>query len=109
MYKIVDMCITRGGAMTITELAICAKPSIIIPLPTAAENHQYYNAKVLEDASAAYIIEQKNLDYNSLNDKINYILQNDLLDTMGTNARKKALLDVEDKIYTCIKDVLNNG
>ena len=38
-----------------------------------------------------------------------YILQNDLLDTMGTNARKKALLDVEDKIYTCIKDVLNNG
>lgn len=109
MYKAVDMCITRGGAMTITELAICAKPSIIIPLPTAAENHQYYNAKVLEDASAAYIIEQKNLDYNSLNDKINYILQNDLLDTMSSNARKKALLDVEDKIYTCIKDVLNNG
>ena len=61
MYKAVDMCITRGGAMTITELAICAKPSIIIPLPTAAENHQYYNAKVLEDANAAYIIEQKNL------------------------------------------------
>ena len=107
MYKAVDMCITRGGAMTITELAICAKPSIIIPLPTAAENHQYYNAKVLEDANAAFIIEQKNLNYNSLNNKINYILENKLLETMGKNARSKALIDVEEKIYSCIKDTLN--
>jgi len=106
MYKAVDMCITRGGAMTITELAICAKPSIIIPLPTAAENHQFYNAKVLEDANAAFIIEQKNLDYNVLNGKIEYILDNELLETMSKNARSKSLLEVEDKIYSCIKDVL---
>ena len=108
MYKAVDMCITRGGAMTITELAICAKPSIIIPLPTAAENHQFYNAKVLEDANAAFIIEQKDLDYNSLNDKINYILENNLLDTMSKNARSKVLFDVEEKIYSCIKETLKN-
>ena len=108
MYKAVDMCITRGGAMTITELAICAKPSIIIPLPTAAENHQFYNAKVLEDANAAFIIEQKDLDYNSLNDKINYILENNLLDKMSKNARSKVLFDVEEKIYSCIKETLKN-
>lgn len=108
MYKAVDMCITRGGAMTITELAICAKPAIIIPLPTAAENHQFFNAKVLENANAAFIIEQKNLDYNTLNNKINYILENKLLDTMGSNARNKVLLDVEEKIYSCIKDILND-
>lgn len=106
MYKAVDMCITRGGAMTITELTICGKPSIIIPLPTAAENHQFYNAKVLEDANAAFIIEQKKLNYNTLNNKIEYILDNNLLETMGKNARSKALLDVEEKIYSCIKDTL---
>lgn len=108
MYKAVDMCITRGGAMTITELSICAKPSIIIPLPTAAENHQFYNAKVLEDANAAFIIEQKNLDYNTLNNKINYILENKLLETMSDNARTKALLNVEEKIYSCIENTLDN-
>lgn len=108
MYKAVDMCVTRGGAMTITELAICAKPSIIIPLPTAAENHQLYNAKVLEDANASFIIEQKNLEYNTLNDKINYILDNNLLKIMGDNARGKFLPGVEEKIYRCIKDILNN-
>ena len=108
MYKAVDMCVTRGGAMTITELAICKKPAIIIPLPTAAENHQFFNAKVLEDANAAYIIEQKNLDCNTLNDKINYILENELLEKMGNNARSKALFDVEEKIYNCIKDTLEN-
>ena len=98
MYKAVDMCVTRGGAMTITELAICAKPSIIIPLPTAAENHQFYNAKVLQDANAAYIIEQKDLDYNTLN--------NNMLEIMQNNVRSKVLLDVEEKIYNCINDTL---
>lgn len=106
MYKAVDMCVTRGGAMTITELAICAKPSIIIPLPTAAENHQFYNAKVLQDANAAYIIEQKDLDYNTLNNKIEYILNNNMLEIMQNNARSKVLLDVEEKIYNCINDTL---
>lgn len=107
MYKVVDMCICRGGAMTITELSIAAKPSIIIPLPTAAENHQYYNAKVLEDINAAYIIEQKNLNFYSLNDKINYIIDNNLIDKMSKNAREKVLKNVDDKIYDCIKDAVN--
>ena len=56
MYKACDMCITRAGAMTITELALAARPAILVPLPTATENHQYYNAKVLENARAGKII-----------------------------------------------------
>lgn len=108
MYKAVDMCVVRGGAMTITELSISSKPSIIIPLPTAAENHQYYNAKVLEDVNAAFIIEQKDLDYALLNEKIEYIIDNDLFGTMSKNARKKIIKDVDEKIYNVIEDVLNN-
>lgn len=108
MYKAVDMCVVRGGAMTITELSICSKPSIIIPLPTAAENHQYYNAKVLENENAAFIIEQKDLDYVSLNQKIEYIIDNNLFDTMSKNASKNVIKDVDKKIYKVVEDVLNN-
>ncbi len=106
LYKSVDMCITRSGAMTITELSIAAKPSILIPLPTAAENHQFYNAKVLEDIGAAKIIEQKNLNYNVLDKNINEMLDEKNLEKMSQMARKKVSYDVEDKIYNVIEKVV---
>ena len=106
MYKAVDMCITRAGAMTITELALSAKPAILIPLPTAAENHQLYNAKVLENIGAGKIIEQKDLNANSLDLKIKEMTKENNLDEMSKNARKVVKLDVEEKIYKCILDAL---
>lgn len=70
MYKVSDICITRAGAMTINELEIVKVPAVLIPLPTAAENHQYYNAKVLENVGAASIIEQKDLSVDRLISKL---------------------------------------
>ena len=70
MYKVADLCITRAGAMTITELEIARKPAILVPLPTAAENHQYFNAKTLEQKGLGIIIEQKHFDKNILYSKI---------------------------------------
>ena len=107
MYKAADICVVRGGAMTITELSICSKASIIIPLPTAAENHQYYNAKVLESKNAAKIIEQKDLTADVLENNILELLQNDNYIKYGENARKQVQTDVEEKIYKCINETLN--
>ena len=56
-----DITITRAGAMTISELAFTGKSSIFIPSPNVAENHQYKNAKVLYDAGAAGLFEEKEL------------------------------------------------
>jgi len=106
MYKAVDMCITRAGAMTITELSLAGKPSILVPLPYAAENHQFYNAKVLEGVNAAKIIEQKNLDEDVLNDTINSMINDDVINKMSINAKKVIVENVEDKIYNSIKDSL---
>lgn len=103
MYKVADMCITRAGAMTISELALAHKPAILIPLPTAAENHQFFNAKVLENVNAARIIEQKDLNEDSLNKTIQEIISNDNIEKMGQNASKVIVKNVEEKIYDCIK------
>lgn len=108
MYKAVDMCITRAGAMTITELALAAKPSILIPLPIAAENHQLYNAKVLENVNAGKIIEQKNLTEDVLNSCIKAMIKDKNLREMSSNAKKVIVKDVEDKIYNCVKDSLSS-
>ena len=56
MMNLADIIISRSGAMTITEVAITGKPAIFIPFPFATENHQEYNAKVLENVGAAKII-----------------------------------------------------
>lgn len=106
MYKAVDMCITRAGAMTITELALAKKPAILIPLPTAAENHQLYNARVLEKVNAGKIIEQKDLTITLLNDTIEEMIQGNCLQEMANNAKQVVVKGVEDKIYHCIKNSL---
>lgn len=56
-----DLTINRAGAMTISELAITGKAAVFIPSPNVAENHQYKNAKVLYDAGAAGLFEEKDL------------------------------------------------
>ena len=105
MYKVSDLCVTRAGAMTITELLISSKPAILIPLPTAAENHQYYNAKVLEDIGAGKIIEQKNLNAESLYESINEMLDN-LKDINIQKSRIDMIEKSEKNIYECIINVL---
>lgn len=104
MYKSADMCITRAGAMTITELAITGKPAILIPLPSAAENHQFYNAKVLENAGAGKIIEQANLTTETLEKTMSEMLDSRQLEKMGKQARTVVIQNVESNIYRCIKE-----
>lgn len=106
MYKIADICITRSGAMTITELALAAKPSILIPLPSAAENHQLYNAKVLSNSHAGIIIEQKDLTDKLLFKKVRYMLDDKIIKMMSDNASKLVINGVDNKIYKCISDTL---
>lgn len=65
-YAWADIVLCRAGAMTVSELMIAAKPSILIPLPHAIDNHQFYNAKILSDNGAGILIEQKDLNLKSL-------------------------------------------
>jgi UDP-N-acetylglucosamine--N-acetylmuramyl-(pentapeptide) pyrophosphoryl-undecaprenol N-acetylglucosamine transferase len=57
-----DIAVARSGAMTLAELEIKEIPSILIPLPTAAENHQVFNAYEQEEKKIAKVIEQKKLN-----------------------------------------------
>ncbi len=69
-----DVVVCRCGAMTLSELALMGKPSVLIPSPNVTDNHQYKNGKVLSDAGAAVLIEEKDLDADILNEKISEIL-----------------------------------
>jgi len=56
-----DFAVARAGAMSLAELCAWGVPSILIPLPSAAANHQYHNAVALADAGAALMVEEKDL------------------------------------------------
>ena len=56
-----DLVVCRAGATTLAELAAAGRPSVLVPLPTAADDHQRKNARVLAAAGAAEVIEQREL------------------------------------------------
>jgi len=56
-YNNADIIISRSGAMTVSEICCASRPSILFPLPWAADNHQYFNAKYLEDKKASILLE----------------------------------------------------
>ena len=106
IMNVSDVIVARSGAMTITEISNLGKPSILIPLPNVSNNHQLFNAKVLEKVNAAKIILNKDLTDEKLDLSIqNVICYPQLMNQMGINAQKIATKDVEEKIYKEIKSV----
>lgn len=59
-YAMADVIISRAGASTVSELCIIGKPAVLVPLPTAAEDHQTKNCKALVEKNAALLIADKN-------------------------------------------------
>lgn len=105
--NIADVVIARSGAMTITEIANLSKPSILIPLPNVSNDHQMYNAKVLENVGAAKIIKNDELNGILLNDEIEkIILDKEKCIKMGEAAYTVSNKNVEDKIYEEIKKLV---
>lgn len=110
LMNIVDVIVSRSGAMTITEISNLGKPSILIPLPNVSHNHQLYNAKVLENVEAAKIITNDELDGKKLDTTIKEIISSkERINQMGKNALKVSTSNVEDKIYSEIKKLVSRG
>lgn len=77
LMKSSDIVISRAGASTISEILACEIPSILIPSPYVANNHQYYNALDLKEKGVSIMIEQKTLNKEILNEKIKEIIKNE--------------------------------
>jgi UDP-N-acetylglucosamine--N-acetylmuramyl-(pentapeptide) pyrophosphoryl-undecaprenol N-acetylglucosamine transferase len=71
-----DLVICRSGASTVAELVSCNKPAIFIPLPTAADNHQFHNAQAVAQRGGACVLEQKNVTAELLLREIEHFKNN---------------------------------
>jgi UDP-N-acetylglucosamine--N-acetylmuramyl-(pentapeptide) pyrophosphoryl-undecaprenol N-acetylglucosamine transferase len=97
-----DLVVSRAGATTIAELTAAGRPSVLVPLPTAADDHQRKNAEILRAAGAAELIEQKDLTGERLAQRITELIGDaGALARMSQAARRMAKPDAAGVIADC--------
>ena len=108
-YDECDIIISRAGALTISELCIVAKPSILIPSPNVAENHQLHNAKYLLDRRAAIMIEEQKVDNEFIIELEKLVVSGLVRKQLSTAICKLAKPDATKDIAFQINKILANG
>ena len=99
-----DLVVSRSGALTVSEIAVCGKPAILIPSPIVTGDHQTFNANVLGNRGGAVVIEEKNLTDEGLLQEIQRLMEDKaLLETMGARNREAATKDATEIIWENIK------
>jgi len=82
-WAVADLCLARAGMMTLAELCAWGIPSVLVPLPTAAADHQTFNARAMADAGASVVHAQDGLTTAALGETLTGLLE--------TPARREAM------------------
>jgi UDP-N-acetylglucosamine--N-acetylmuramyl-(pentapeptide) pyrophosphoryl-undecaprenol N-acetylglucosamine transferase len=102
-----DLVISRAGAATCAEITALGIPSILVPYPFAAENHQEHNARALEREGAALVFLEHNLSGDLLCSKVAGLLENrDKLSAMAEASRKLGKTRALEAIIDCIDELV---
>jgi UDP-N-acetylglucosamine--N-acetylmuramyl-(pentapeptide) pyrophosphoryl-undecaprenol N-acetylglucosamine transferase len=104
-YAVADIVVSRAGMITVAELCAWGLPSVLVPLPTAAADHQTHNARVLAEAGAAALLMQSALTPASLADVVSGLLgDRGRRDGMAARARERgrprAAADIVSRLLT---------
>ncbi len=92
-YAAADLVISRAGAMSISELSVCGKACIFVPLPSAAEDHQTKNAMSLVNKNAAILVKNSNAPTELKTIAINTLKDESKMNQLAANIQKFAAFD----------------
>lgn len=107
LLKNTDVVISRAGSGSLNEIIALKIPSIIIPSPNVANNHQYYNAKDIYEKKACIMLEENNLTGDILNENVDKLLNDsNYRNDMIKNLEKFDVNNSTDKIYKAIKEII---
>ncbi len=107
-YAVADLVVSRAGMITVAELCAWGLPSILVPLPTAAADHQTHNARVLAEAGAALLLKQTDLTSGTLARAVDRLLSEDATrEAMAERARARgkpeAAAEIVSNLLTLIR------
>ncbi len=102
-----DLVIARAGATTLAELAAAGRPAVLIPLATATDDHQRKNARVIAEAGAAAVVDERDLSGARLADVVDGLLADPArLDSMGAAMRTFARPDAASRIVRRVRELV---
>ena len=105
-----DLLVCRSGASTVGEITAAGKPAIFIPFPRAADDHQNVNARALERAGAAVVVEESNLEAAYLVDTIAALLADPArLQSMSAAAKSLAHPKAVEEIADMVRKLAGNS
>ena len=97
-YKAADLVISRAGASSISELCLLGKPSILVPSPNVAEDHQTKNAQALTDKHAALLVTDADAPKHLISLATRTVKDKDLLKLIKDNTSKMAFGNAAETI-----------
>ena len=106
-YRAADLVVSRAGASTISEIQLLGVPSVLVPSPNVAEDHQRKNALALADRNAAVMVQAADAPQQLGRVIAELMAQPDRRATLGRNAAEMALRNSDEKIVDCIYQILN--
>lgn len=107
-YAVSDLCVCRSGASSLTELAYISLPSILVPYPFAADDHQTFNANAFAQHDAAILIQENSLDGGELVSQLSLILDDqEKLNSMRKATGDLAVRDSAERICIAIEHSLS--
>lgn len=107
LLKDTDLIVSRAGASTIAEITAIGLPAILVPSPYVTHNHQYMNAKELQDVGACKIITERDFSKDTLLPEIDLLFQNrKAYSDMRDASRKLGIRDSASRIYQEIKNLI---
>jgi UDP-N-acetylglucosamine--N-acetylmuramyl-(pentapeptide) pyrophosphoryl-undecaprenol N-acetylglucosamine transferase len=103
-YSLADVVISRSGAASLTELSHYGLPSVLVPYPAAADDHQTFNARIFEEAGASQLLPESKTTPETLHSVVADILANKSIrekmaeaarSLAGVNAAKRVAEEIE--------------
>ena len=100
--------IGRGGAGTLSEVMTVGRAALIIPLPTAADNHQYENALLLQKNDAGWVLEEKDFNAEQLAKQLTDLMTHpEKLQTAAKNASGLAILNAAERMADVAQSIVS--
>lgn len=106
-YALADVVVSRAGALAISELCLMGKPTLFIPSPNVAENHQEKNAQVLADKEAALLVAERDADEQFWTKLESLIIDASLRTKLGENIKGFARPAATKEILNRLIKLLN--
>lgn len=105
-YKVADLVVSRAGAIALAEICACGKPSVLVPFPHAAEDHQTVNASVLVNGGAALMVKDKEAAAQLVNVVLELVKDMEKCSAFGAAASGLFLKDADMVIAKKIMETL---